>query len=188
MRQEPPKSCPRAVQEATHRRLGAKTRHKAAPDSLQTSIFDHFGYDLEGFWNHFGWILGKIFKQIGSILSKLYPLAVLGGCAPPRPPPLLRGFHLEERTVAGTPLCGARDLNQENIKKWHRRIKKTAPNAQIIDFSDLSAHPGLNACHYHFFKGSVRGEAPHKNSGGSGGSKDFLVMFFYFSIFVQISI
>ena len=40
MRQEPPKSCPRAVQEATHKRLGAKTRHKAAPDSLQTSILD----------------------------------------------------------------------------------------------------------------------------------------------------
>ena len=50
MRQEPPKSCPRAVQEATHRRLGAKTRHKAAPDSLQTSILDHFGDHLEGFW------------------------------------------------------------------------------------------------------------------------------------------
>ena len=49
MRQEPPKSCPRAVQEATHRRLGAKTRHKAATGSLQTSILDHFGDDLEGF-------------------------------------------------------------------------------------------------------------------------------------------
>ena len=31
-----------------------------------------------------------------------------GGCAPPEPP-LLREAHLEERTVAGTPLCGARD-------------------------------------------------------------------------------
>ena len=56
MRQELAKSCPRGVQEAAHRRLGAKTRHKAPPDSLQTlesrvqtSIFDHFGDDLEGF-------------------------------------------------------------------------------------------------------------------------------------------
>ena len=24
---------------------------------------------------------------------------------------------------------------------------KNSPNAQITDFSDLSAHPGLNACH-----------------------------------------
>ena len=62
MRQEPPKSCPRGVQEAAHRRLGAKTRRKATPDSLQTLILDHFGDDLEGFWNHFGWIFGRIFK------------------------------------------------------------------------------------------------------------------------------
>ena len=54
MRQEPPKSCPRGVLEAAPRRLGAKTRRKAPPDSLQTSILDHFGYDLEGFWHHFG--------------------------------------------------------------------------------------------------------------------------------------
>ena len=106
MRQEPPKSCPRGVQEATHRRLGAKTRHKAAPDSLQTSILDHFGHDLEGFLDHFGWIFGRIFKQIGSTLSKLFAGGA-GGAAPP----LLRGAHLEERTVAGTPLCGARDSN-----------------------------------------------------------------------------
>ena len=92
MRQEPPKSCPRGVQEAAHRRLGAKTRHKAPPDSLQTSILDHFGDDLERFWDHFGWIFGKIFKQIGSILSKL-SAGGAGGAAPPQTPPCL-----EERT------------------------------------------------------------------------------------------
>ena len=59
MRQEPPKSCPRGVLEAAHGRLGAKTRHKASPDSLQTSILDHVGDDLEEFWNHYGWILER---------------------------------------------------------------------------------------------------------------------------------
>ena len=88
MRQEPPKSCPRGVLEAAPRRLGAKTRRKAPPDSLQTSILDHFGYDLEGFWDHFGWIFGKIFKQIGSILSKL-SAGRAGGAAPPQTPPSL---------------------------------------------------------------------------------------------------
>ena len=63
MRQEPPKSCPRGVQEAAHGRLEAKIRHKAPPDSLQTSILDHFGDDLEGFWNHFGWIFFKEFPN-----------------------------------------------------------------------------------------------------------------------------
>ena len=104
MGQEPPKTCPRGVQEATHRRLGAKTRHKAAPDSLQTSILDHFGHDLEGFWDHFEWSCSDKFDPD----SRNYPLAVLGGAAPPQTP-LLRGAHLEERTVAGTPLYGAKD-------------------------------------------------------------------------------
>ena len=82
MRQEPPKSCPRAVQEATHRRLGAKTRHTAAPNSLQTSILDHFGHDLGGFWDHFG---RSFWKGFGKFLIQLepysrnYPLAMLGG-------------------------------------------------------------------------------------------------------------
>ena len=56
MRQEPPKSCPRGVQEAAYRRFRAKARHKATPDSLKTSIFDHFGDDLEGYgiiWDGF---------------------------------------------------------------------------------------------------------------------------------------
>ena len=56
MRQELLKSCPRGVQEATHRRLGAKTRHKAAPDSLQTSILNilpRFGRILGSFWMDF---------------------------------------------------------------------------------------------------------------------------------------
>ena len=104
MRQEPSKSCPRAVQETTHRSLGAKTRHKAAPNSLQISILSHFGDDLEGFWNHFGWIFGRIFKQIGSIFSQL-SAGSAWDLRPPSPPPCL-----EERTVAGTPLCGARDM------------------------------------------------------------------------------
>ena len=53
MRQDPPKSCPRGVQEAAHMHLGAKTRHRIAPDPLQTSILQHFVYDfgitLDGF-------------------------------------------------------------------------------------------------------------------------------------------
>ena len=101
MRQEPPKSCPRGVLEAAPRRLGAKTRRKAPPDSLQTSILHHF-------WRDFGVILDGFLERFSNKLdpySRNYPLAVLGGAAPP----LLRGFHLEERTVAGTPLCGARD-------------------------------------------------------------------------------
>ena len=49
------------------------------------------------------------FKQIGSRLSKL-SAGSAGGAAPPKTP-LLRGAHLEERTVAGTPLCGARDID-----------------------------------------------------------------------------
>ena len=49
IRQEPPKSCPRGVQEAAHRRLGAKTHHKALPDSLQTSILDNFADDMKDF-------------------------------------------------------------------------------------------------------------------------------------------
>ena len=104
MRQEPPKSCPRGVLEAAPRRLGAKTRRKAPPDSLQTSILHHF-------WKDFGVILDGFLERFSDKLdpySRNYPLAVLGGLRPPRPH-LLRGFHLEERTVAGTPLCGAKD-------------------------------------------------------------------------------
>ena len=89
MRQEPPISCPRAVQETTHRSLGAKTRHKAAPNSFQTLILSHFGDDLEGFWNHFGWIFAKIFTQIVSIFSQLSA----GGGRAPQTPPLLRRAH-----------------------------------------------------------------------------------------------
>ena len=63
MRQEPPMSCPRGVQEAAYKRLKAKARHKAAPDYLKTSILDHFGDDLEGFWKDFGWIFGWIFGK-----------------------------------------------------------------------------------------------------------------------------
>ena len=85
MRQEPPKSCPRGVLEAAPRRLGAKTRRKAPPDSLQTSILDHFGNDLEGFWDRFGLIFAKIFNQIGSIFSQL-SAGIAGGAAPPQTP------------------------------------------------------------------------------------------------------
>ena len=108
MRQEPPKSCPRGVLEAAPRRLGAKTRRKAPPDSLQTSILDHF-------WKDFGVILDGFLVRFSNKLdpySRNYPLAVLGGAAPPQTPPPLRGAHLEERTVAGTPLCGARDYSE----------------------------------------------------------------------------
>ena len=56
--------------------------------------------DLDGFLESFSNKLDPY--------SRNYPLAVLGGLRPPRPP-LLRGVHLEERTVAGTPHCGARD-------------------------------------------------------------------------------
>lgn len=87
MCQEPPKSCPRGVQKAIHRRLEAKTRHKAAPDSLQTAISDHFGYDLEGFW---GIILDGILEDFQT--HWIHTLETIrwrcsGGCAPPDPPP-----------------------------------------------------------------------------------------------------
>ena len=39
------------TEEAAHRCLGAKTRHKAAPDSLQTST-----------WELFGWIFRKVLE------------------------------------------------------------------------------------------------------------------------------
>ena len=120
MRQESPKNCPRGVQEATHRRLGAKTRHKAAPDSLQTSIFNHFGHDLEGFWDHFGWIFGMIFNQLGIHTLETIRWRCWGGCAPPHTHQL-RGAHLEERTVAGTPLCGARDKYAGDRAPWAPR-------------------------------------------------------------------
>ena len=60
---------------------------------------------------------------------------------------------------------------------------------QITDLFDLYAHAGLNACH--FLGGSVRGEAPHKNSGGSGRaegspSKDFLHFLFFCDILRNI--
>ena len=79
MRQEPPKSCPRGVQEAAYRRLRAKARHKAAPDSLKTSILNHFGDDLEGFgtiWDGFLEGFWKDFKtnwiHIGTHPDLLY--------------------------------------------------------------------------------------------------------------------
>ena len=101
MRQEPPKSCPRGVQEAAHGRLGAKTRHKAPPHSLQTSILNNFGNDLEGFWHHFGWILGGQTNWIDILATIRWHC---WGAAPP-----------QERTVAGTPLCGARDTTSPKI-------------------------------------------------------------------------
>ena len=67
-------------------RLGTKTRHKAPPDSLLTSILDHFGHNLVGLCDHFGWIFAKIFKLIGSIFSQLSAGSV-GGAAPHQTPP-----------------------------------------------------------------------------------------------------
>ena len=46
MRLEPPKSCPKGVQEAAHRCFGAKTHHREARDPLQHSILDRFGDDF----------------------------------------------------------------------------------------------------------------------------------------------
>ena len=61
-RQEPPKSCPRGVQEPAHRRLGAKTRQKTAPDPLQSR--PGFLLILATMWNHFGWISRRILWTI----------------------------------------------------------------------------------------------------------------------------
>ena len=96
MRQEPPKSCPRGVQEAAYRRLRAKARHKAAPDSLQTSILDHFGDDLEGFGIIWEGFLEGFWKDFKTNWIHI---------APHSRPPLLRG-----RMVAGTRLCRAEDI------------------------------------------------------------------------------
>ena len=64
--QEPPMRRPRcaknparAAPEASRKRPGAKKHHRAATDSLQTSMLDHFGYTI---WKGFGIILDGFFK------------------------------------------------------------------------------------------------------------------------------
>ena len=81
MIQEPPKSCPGAVQEAAHGRLGAMGRTRAAqepskshqraakeppksrPDCLQTSILDQSGYDIIQFLFDFWRDSGKSLRR-----------------------------------------------------------------------------------------------------------------------------
>ena len=116
--QEPPKrrprcakNRPRAAPEASWKRpLGALGRRHAAKHP-QTPSRPRFWTILATIWKDFGIILDGFLE--GFQTNWIDILATIrwhcwGGCAPPDPP-LLRGFHLEERTVAGTPLCGARD-------------------------------------------------------------------------------
>ena len=49
------------------------------------------------------------------------------------------------------------------LKNRSKEFKKQAQNAQITDFSDLSAHPGLNACHFFFLGPSGPHGPPYKN-------------------------
>ena len=113
--QEPPKrrprcakNRPRAAPEASWKRpLGALGRRHAAKHPQTPS--------RPRFWTIFGRILGSFWMDFWKDFQTnwIHTLETIrwpcwGGCAPPDPP-LLRGFHLEERTVAGTPLCGARD-------------------------------------------------------------------------------
>ena len=113
--QEPPKrrprcakNRPRAAPEASWKRpIGALGRRHAAKHP-QTPSRPRFWTILATIWKDFGIILDGFLERFSNKLdpySRNYPLAVLGGLRPP----LLRGAHLEERTVAGTPLCGARD-------------------------------------------------------------------------------
>ena len=117
--QEPPKrhpKCaknrPRAAPEASRKRPTGALEPKHATKQPQTPSRPRFWTILATIWKEFGIILDGFLERFSDKLdpySRNYPLAVLGGLRPPRAPPLLRGFHLEERTVAGTPLCGARD-------------------------------------------------------------------------------
>ena len=114
MSQEPPKrrprcakNRPRAAPEASWKRpIGALGRRHAAkhPQTPSRPRFcTIFGRILGSFWVDF-W---KDFQ-----INWIHTLETIRW--PCWPPPLLRGFHLEERTVAGTPLCGARDNKGNN--------------------------------------------------------------------------
>ena len=111
--QEPPKrrprcakNRPRAAPEASWKRpLGALGRRHAAKHP-QTPSRPRFWTILETIWKDFGIILDRFFEGISNKLdrySRNYPLAVLGGCAPPDPP-LLRGTH-----GGGNAACRAKD-------------------------------------------------------------------------------
>ena len=70
-----------------------------------------------------------------------------GGCAPQEP--LLRGAHLEERTVAGTPLCGARDtfsLGENHLfhNSWGRSWKKNRLQINVKTKSRWGRPPRLH--------------------------------------------
>ena len=113
--QEPPKrrprcakNRPRAAPEASRKRPTGALEPKHATKQPQTPSRPRFWTILATIWKDFGIILNGFFQTNWIQTLETIRWQCWGGCAPPDPP-LLRGFHLEERTVAGTPLCSARD-------------------------------------------------------------------------------
>ena len=106
--------APRAAQELPQSCPGSDPQAPWGEDTPQSSPRLPPDFDFGPFWRRFGRILGSFWMDFWKDFqtNRIHTLETIrwpcwGGCAPPGPP-LLRGVHLEERTVAGTPLCGAR--------------------------------------------------------------------------------
>ena len=105
------KNRPRAAPEASRKRPTGALGRNHATKQPQTPFRPRCWTILATIWKNLGIILDGFLERFSAKFdpySRNYLLAVLGGLRPPDPP-LLRGAHLEECTVAGTPLCGARD-------------------------------------------------------------------------------
>ena len=108
--QEPPKRrprCPGAAPEASRKRPTGAFGPEHATKQPQVHSRPRFWAILTTIWKDFGIILDGFVGGFSNKLdrhSRNYPLAVLGGLRPPRRP------CIDERAVAGTPLCGARDI------------------------------------------------------------------------------
>ena len=71
MRQESPKSCPRAVQEATPSRIERRHATKQPQTPSRPRFRTVFGTIYKKNWDHFRWICGSIVKQIGPMFTQL---------------------------------------------------------------------------------------------------------------------
>ena len=95
--QEPPKrrprcakNRPRAAPEASRKRPTGALGRKHATKQPQTRLRPRFWTILATIWKDFGIILDGFLERFSNKLdpySRNYPLAVLGGLRPPRPPP-----------------------------------------------------------------------------------------------------
>ena len=113
--QEPPKrrprcakNRPRAAPEASRKRPTGVLGRKHATKHPQIPSRPRFWTILATICKDFGIILNEVLQGFSNKLdrySRNYPLALLGGCAPPDSP-LLRGAH-----GGGNAACGARDLH-----------------------------------------------------------------------------